>query len=137
MLKIEFKPKDEMIADGINSFPDECCGFMFGQEAGDVRTVTASLIVHNSKEGDKRRRFEISPLDYMNAERYADENNLLLLGIYHSHPNHPSIPSEHDRVAAQVYFSYVIISIKEKEFNTIQSWRLNEASQFEEEQIIL
>ena len=136
MLKIESKPKDEMITDGINSFPDECCGFMFGKEEGDVRTITTSLIVHNSKEGDKRRHFEISPLDYMNAEIYADENNLLLLGIYHSHPNHPSIPSEHDRVAAQVYFSYVIISIKEKEFNTIQSWRLNESSQFEEEQII-
>ena len=136
MLKIESKPKDEMIADSINSFPDECCGFMFGNEEGDVRTITKSQIVHNSKEGDKRRRFEISPIDYMNAERYADENNLMLLGIYHSHPNHPSIPSEHDRVAAQVYFSYVIISIKEKDFNTIQSWRLNESSQFEEEQII-
>ncbi|MEO8771291.1 MAG: M67 family metallopeptidase [Ferruginibacter sp.] len=136
MLKIESKPTDEMIADGINSFPDECCGFMFGKEEGDMRTVTTSLIVHNSKEGDKRRRFEISPMDYMHAERYADENNLLLLGIYHSHPNHPSIPSEHDRVAAQVYFSYVIVSIKEKTFNTIQSWRLNESSQFEEEQII-
>jgi proteasome lid subunit RPN8/RPN11 len=136
MLKIESKPKNEMIADGINSFPDECCGFMFGTEEGDTRTITTSLIVHNSKEGDKRRRFEISPLDYMNAERFADENNLLLLGIYHSHPNHPSIPSEHDRVAAQVYFSYVIISIKEAAFNTIQSWRLNESSQFEEEQII-
>ncbi|MFT3908231.1 MAG: M67 family metallopeptidase [Ferruginibacter sp.] len=137
MLIIETKPKEEMIADGINSFPDECCGFMFGTEDGDTRTVTTSLVVHNSKEGDKRRRFEISPMDYMNAERYADEHNLLLLGIYHSHPNHPSIPSEHDRVAAQVYFSYVIISIREAAFSTIQSWRLNEASQFEEEQIIL
>lgn len=137
MLKLESKPKDEMIADGINSFPDECCGFMFGTEDGDTRTVTTSLVVHNSKEGDKRRRFEISAMDYMNAERFADDNNLLLLGIYHSHPNHPSIPSEHDRVAAQVYFSYVIISIKEKAFAGIQSWRLNEASQFEEEQIIL
>ena len=137
MLRIESKPKDEMIADGINSFPDECCGFMFGTEDGNTRTVTTSLVVHNSKEGDKRRRFEISAMDYMNAERYADDNNLLLLGIYHSHPNHPSIPSEDDRVAAQVYFSYVIISIMEKTFNSIQSWRLNEASQFEEEQIIL
>ena len=137
MLKIESKPKDEMIIDGINSFPDECCGFMFGTEDGDTRTVTTSLVVHNSKEGDKRRRFEISPMDYMNAERFADDNNLLLLGIYHSHPNHPSIPSEHDRVAAQVYFSYVIISIMGKKFANIQSWRLNEASQFEEEQIIL
>lgn len=137
MLKIELQPREEMISDGINSFPDECCGFMFGNENGDERTITKAMIVHNSKEGDKRRRFEISPMDYMNAERYADENGLLLLGVYHSHPNYPSIPSEHDRVVAQPFFSYVIVSVNEGKFNTIQSWRLNESFQFEEEQIIL
>ncbi len=137
MLRIESKPTEEMINDGINSFPDECCGFMFGKEEGEQRTITTSLVVNNSKEGDKRRRFEISPQDYMHAEKYADDNNLLLLGIYHSHPNHPSVPSEHDRISAQVYFSYVIISIKERTFASIQSWRLNDDSQFDEEHIIL
>ena len=127
---------EEMIADAVKSFPDECCGFMFGKEEPDNRTISIVNTVRNSKEGDKRRRFEITPLDYMSAERYADENDLLLLGIYHSHPNHPSIPSEHDRIAAQIYFSYVIISVREKEFNSIQSWRLNDTSKFEEEQII-
>ncbi len=136
MLKINNEPIEEMIADAVKSFPDECCGFMFGKEEFDNRTISMVNTVRNSKEGDKRRRFEITPLDYMSAERYADENDLLLLGIYHSHPNHPSIPSEHDRIAAQIYFSYVIISVREKEFNSIQSWRLNDTSKFEEEQII-
>lgn len=136
MLKINNEPIEKMIADAVKSFPDECCGFMFGKEEFDTRTISMVNTVPNSKEGDKRRRFEITPLDYMSAERYADENDLLLLGIYHSHPNHPSIPSEHDRIAAQIYFSYVIISVREKEFNSIQSWRLNDTSKFEEEQII-
>ena len=136
MLRINNKPMEEMIADAVKSFPEECCGFMFGKEEPDNRIISMVNTVRNSKEGDKRRRFEISPLDYMSAERYAEENELLLLGIYHSHPNHPSIPSEHDRIAAQVYFSYVIISVSEKEFNSIQSWRLNDTTKFEEEQII-
>ena len=136
MLRINNEPMEEMIADAVKSFPDECCGFMFGKEEPDNRTISIVNTVRNSKEGDKRRRFEITPLDYMSAERYADENDLLLLGIYHSHPNHPSIPSEHDRIAGQVYFSYVIISTREKEFNSIQSWRLNDTAKFEEEQII-
>ena len=67
MLKIESKPKDEMIADGINSFPDECCGFMFGKEEGDMRSLTTSLIVHTSKDVDKHMRFELSPIDYLQA----------------------------------------------------------------------
>jgi proteasome lid subunit RPN8/RPN11 len=136
ILKIESKPKVEMETDAINCFPDECCGFMFGNEDDALRTVTHVLAVNNSKQGDKRRRFEIAPHDYMNAEKYAEEKGLSLLGIYHSHPNHPAIPSETDREAAQGYFSYVIISVIERGSAGMRSWRLNTTAQFEEENII-
>ena len=135
MLVIEQKPLDEMFADALRSFPDECCGFFFGNEIGEERIITNILTVDNSKEGDKRRRFEIAPKDYLDAERFADENELQLLGVYHSHPNHPAVPSEHDRIAAQPYFSYIIISVKENEIADIRSWQLNENFMFEEETI--
>lgn len=134
-LRIEQKSLAEIQEHGVKTFPDECCGFMFGKEEGVVRSVSNILQVNNIKHGDKRNRFAISPLDYMKAEQYADANELHLLGIYHSHPNHPSVPSEHDRIAAQPYFSYVIISVVEREYKSVQSWRLNEAAQFEEETI--
>jgi proteasome lid subunit RPN8/RPN11 len=135
MLIIEQKPLDEMYRDALQSFPDECCGFFFGKELEEERIVTNVLVVNNSKEGDKRRRFEISPKDYLNAEKFSDENDLQLLGVYHSHPNHPAIPSEHDRIAAQPYFSYIIISVKENAIAAIRSWQLNDNFQFEEETI--
>jgi proteasome lid subunit RPN8/RPN11 len=135
MLIIEQKPLDEMYYDALQSFPDECCGFFFGKETGDERIITNILVVNNSKEGDKRRRFEIAPKDYLDAERFADENELRLLGVYHSHPNHPAFPSEHDRVAAQPYFSYIIISVKENQIADIRSWQLSDKFQFEEEKI--
>jgi len=135
MIIIEPKAKRSMAADAVNTFPDECCGFLFGIEKGNDRFITDILIVNNAKEGDKKRRFEISAKDYLKAERYADENGLQLLGIYHSHPNHPAIPSEHDRIAAQPWFSYVIVSVLEKKLGRIRSWRLNEEQQFEEEEI--
>lgn len=135
MIVIEPKPLNEMYQDALKSFPDECCGFFFGKEINEERIITDVLIVNNSKEGDKRRRFEISPKDYLNGERFADEKGLQLLGVYHSHPNHPAIPSEHDRVAAQPYFSYIIISVKENEIADIRSWQLNDNFQFEEETI--
>ena len=135
MLVIEQKPLDEMYQDALRSFPDECCGFFFGNEIGKERIITNILTVDNSKEGDKKRRFEIAPKDYMNAEKFADENELQLLGVYHSHPNHPAVPSEHDRIAAQPYFSYIIISVIEKQIADIRSWQLSENFQFEEETI--
>lgn len=125
-----------MTNDAAGSFPDECCGFFFGREEEGRRVVESALVVDNSKEGDKRRRFEIAPRDYLKAERYADEQGLLLLGVYHSHPNHPAIPSEHDRVAAQPYFSYIILSVMNGHPAGLRSWRLSEESQFEEEEVV-
>ncbi len=125
-----------MISDGIATFPEECCGFLFGKEEDGVRSIISIAVVNNSDEGDKRRRFEISSVDYIHAERFADDKDLHLLGVYHSHPNHPAVSSEHDRVNAQPYFSYVILSIANGKFASVKSWRLNDDQQFEEEKII-
>ncbi|HZI01694.1 MAG TPA: M67 family metallopeptidase [Flavisolibacter sp.] len=133
MIIVEHDVRNKMIADAESSFPDECCGFVFGYENGEKRFLTEVLIVNNVKEGDKRRRFEIAPKDYMWAEQYADEHQLQLLGVYHSHPNHPAVPSEHDRIAAQPFFSYIILSVLNGSISHMRSWQLNEALQFEEE----
>lgn len=137
MIHLNEQLLDALKNDAFHSFPDECCGFMLGKENGEERVIEQIIVVNNCKEGDKRRRFEISPSDYLNAERYADENQLQLLGVYHSHPSHPSIPSEHDRIAAQPYFSYTILSVRENELVSVQSWKLNEQFQFEEEKVLI
>jgi len=146
MIILEPRIRQLLTEDAINTFPDECCGFLFGREETDgTRLVIDILVVDNSKAGDKTRRFEISPIDYMTAEQHALDHDWTLLGIYHSHPKHPAIPSEHDRIAAQPYFSYVIISVMDvgqpslrsvEDAITFRSWLLNEERQFEEEKII-
>ncbi len=126
----------QMLEHAQRIFPDECCGFLFGIEDSDGnREIKEILEVDNSKAGDKRRRFEISPRDYLRAEKYAIEHDQPLLGIYHSHPGHPAIPSEHDRVAAQPYFSYIIVSVIQGKTDHIRSWRLGEDFRFEEEDL--
>lgn len=136
MLTVEQIPLNEMIRDAERTFPDECCGFLFGNTENGNRSIIKIQVVDNAKEGDKKRRFVISARDYMRAEQFAEINSLELLGVYHSHPGHPAIPSEHDRVAAQPYFSYIILSVLNSAFDHIRSWQLNEESQFEEEKIL-
>lgn len=135
MIRIETDAANVMYDDAKTAYPDECCGFMYGRQEGESRIVTKALPIDNAATENRKRRFVISPADYMKGERYADENGLDLLGIYHSHPNHPAVPSEHDRVAAQPFFSYVILSVMEDGVKSVRSWLLNEAEQFEEEQV--
>lgn len=114
-------------------FPNECVGFFYGQDSANGRTISLARPIINSKEGDQRRRFEVSPIDYMKAEQYALLNDLTLLGVYHSHPQHPAIPSEHDLRQAVPFFSYVILSVMDGKIDHIRSWRLSDEGQFEEE----
>ena len=135
MITVEQAAEKLMNEDAVNAFPDECCGFMFGREdvAGN-RVVTQALPINNAAVENRKRRFVISPKDYMKGEQFAEENNVQLLGIYHSHPNHPAVPSEHDRVAAQPFFSYVIISVQNGIVDHTHSWVLNDNFQFDEEE---
>ena len=115
-------------------YPNECCGFFFGTE-GEERKITLARKVTNAKEGDQRRRFQIDPKDYQEAERFALKKDLDLLGVYHSHPDHPAEPSEHDRKVAMPVFSYIILSVQNGEAVATRSWQLNSDRQFEEESV--
>ena len=124
--------------EGEKNFPNEACGFLYGSEKKQ-RIIEKAVPVINSKEGDQKRRFAISAFDYMKAERYALDNDIQLLGIYHSHPDHPAIASEHDLKVAMPYFSYVIVSVLKGKADKIMSWKLKEEEEreFEEEKVLI
>jgi len=115
------------------AYPDECCGFVYGKIQDSKRLIQKAIPVLNSKEGDKKRRFEISALEYMRAEQNALDLGLDLLGVYHSHPEHPAQPSEHDRVQAMPFFSYLIVSVKSAKSAELNSFQLNDDRQFKQE----
>lgn len=133
MLYIEKALVDDLIALA-EPLKEECCGFLFGYESLEDRIVSKTMVAENVAD-NKIDRFEISPMEYLKAERFADLNNLRLLGIFHSHLDHPAIPSESDRLAAYPDLSYVIISVTNQKFKDIRSWRLNASTRFEEELI--
>ena len=134
MLFIDQPILKKMIAH-VEPHADECCGFLFGIEENDNRIITKSIKTLNYSMDDRRVNFAISAGDYLNAEFISQKENLIFLGVYHSHPNHPAIPSEFDRVAAQPYFSYLIFSVVDKKVAAVRSWQLDSHSQFEEEKI--
>jgi proteasome lid subunit RPN8/RPN11 len=124
---------------GEKSYPEEGAGFLLGTEKDGRRTVTQLFTTVNTREDEARHnRYLVAPEDYLKAEITADRLGLSLIGVFHSHPDHPNRPSEFDREWAQPFFSYVITSVNEGKAVESRSWRLaDDRSKFEEEEITL
>jgi proteasome lid subunit RPN8/RPN11 len=133
MLSISKELLDHIHEHGEQAYPEEGAGFLLGKD-GRVENV---LPLPNAREQEARHnRFLITPEAYLNAELTADRLGLSLIGVFHSHPDHPNRPSEYDREWAQPFFSYMITTVNEGKAIESRSWRLLEdRSKFEEEPI--
>ena len=122
---------------GEASYPEEGAGFLLGSDDGQQRVVSQIFSTENAREDTARHnRYLVTPEDYLKAEISAEQLGLDLIGVFHSHPDHPNRPSEFDREWAQPFFSYIITSINEGKAVESRSWRLSEdRSKFEEETI--
>jgi proteasome lid subunit RPN8/RPN11 len=121
---------DAIRAHGVETYPNECCGALYGRD----KLVTATLALPNTTEEGPRRRFMVRPDDYRMAERRATELGADLVGFYHSHPDHPARPSQYDLDHAWPFFSYIIVSVREGTPELMTSWLLkDDRSAFEEE----
>ena len=117
---------DQFSSHGEEKFPHECCGFILGNYQGDETFGLEYLPATNTKEENRERRFLIDPMAYQKAEDEADERNLSVISIVHSHPDHPDKPSDFDRDHAWPGFSYIIISVQSGKAVSYRSWQLNE-----------
>ena len=125
-------------AHGEESYPEEGAGFLLGADSGNgSRAVTSIFPLTNSREHEARHnRYLITPEDYLKAELTADKLGLSLIGVFHSHPDCPNVPSEYDREWAQPFFSYIITRVDEGKVVSHRSWRLVEdRSKYDEEEI--
>jgi proteasome lid subunit RPN8/RPN11 len=82
----------------------------------------------------ERDRFELDPADWVRADDAARADGLDIVGIWHSHPDHPAEPSETDRLAAHEGYSYLIVNVTRDGVGAMRSWRLAE-QRFHEESL--
>jgi proteasome lid subunit RPN8/RPN11 len=133
MLKISKVLTARIEAHMEKAYPGEGAGFLLGLD-GDVKDV---LPLDNAREEEARyNRFLLTPEDYMKAEMKAMEQGMDLIGVFHSHPDCPNVPSEYDREWAQPFFSYIITRVDNGRTVSHRSWRLLEdRTKYEEEKI--
>ncbi len=139
----------------------EVCGFLIGTADGETRRVTrvcpvrnawetapelrAAILADGGGEGPSRsdweaaseeRRFLIDPRDFAAVDREAQAAGLQIVGFYHSHPNHPAVPSRFDQEMAIPEQSYVIVSVRDGKAEEFRSWTVPDfGAEFAEEKV--
>lgn len=138
MIALTSRQEDEIRRHGESEYPHECCGLLIGRFAEDGRKHVAEVYpISNAREEEARHnRSLILPVEYMRGERYARGRGLEVVGNYHSHPDHPAIPSQFDLDHAWPTWSYIIVSVREGRAEDLRSWEM-EANRlrFDEEEI--
>jgi proteasome lid subunit RPN8/RPN11 len=139
MLQITEKLLNDLHTHVEAAYPGEGAGFLLGSDDGGERVVTAILKLDNEREAEARyNRFLLTPANYALGEDEADRLGLALLGVFHSHPDCPNVPSEYDREWAMPWFSYIITRVDGGKAVSDRSWRLEEGrGAYAEEAIIV
>jgi proteasome lid subunit RPN8/RPN11 len=120
---------------GESAYPEEGAGLLLGTTSGQDKVVTDILPLENAREASARHnRYMLTAEDYLRGENEAARRGLDVLGVFHSHPDHPNQPSEFDREWAMPWFSYVITSVHAGQARASRSWCLaDDRSRFVEE----
>lgn len=105
-------------------YPEETCGLLLGRTALG-RTETARAVRARNRNRERARdRYDLDPTDFLAADLAARAEGLEIVGVWHSHPDHPARPSETDRDAAWEGWSYVIVEVTAGGVSALRSWRL-------------
>ena len=142
MIRLDAASRAEIERHAEREYPRECCGLLVGliTDEGRTRIIHATYPVANifAEEGERHHRMAIEPLEYARAERRYAAEGLGVVGNYHSHPNHPAVPSQYDleHLAPWPTMSYVVVSVREGKAVDLRSWELEaDRSRFAEEEI--
>lgn len=118
---------DQIAAHGAASYPSEGCGLLLGAAEGERNIVAAAVPLPNvwPVESEKPERFRIAEDDWRDVELQAMSDGLDVIGIFHSHPDHPPVASPRDLAwASWPGYSYLITQVVAGKPTHSRSWQL-------------
>ncbi len=109
------------------AYPGEGAGLLIGETDGTHKTVKAILPFANKFEsGEQYHRYLITGEDMLKGETEAETLGLDVIGVFHSHPDHPAQASEYDREHALPWYSYLIVPVLKGQVADARSWVLTD-----------
>jgi proteasome lid subunit RPN8/RPN11 len=130
----------QLRAHGEETYPHECCGVLLGKALESSNQVEAAVRAGNTRTDSAHNRYHIAPQELITIQRQARDQDLDIVGFYHSHPDHPAQWSQTDfNEAHWVGCSYVITSVEKGRAKQTNSFYLSgtgeDDKRFEDEAI--
>ncbi|PYO44105.1 MAG: hypothetical protein DMD33_04455 [Gemmatimonadetes bacterium] len=121
---------------GEADYPAEACGLIGGSVEEHYKMAVQLVPLVNRRTDAARNRYLIDPESFRRAQERLERDGLEVIGVYHSHPDHPPVPSAFDREHAWPTLSYVIVGVGRGSAAELKSWVLtDDRGSFEEEPI--
>ena len=119
--KIEDEPLSCILSHTLGDYPEEACGILLCPSERPWH-ITEARPTRNATSEDSATRYAVDPLEFLDIQRWAEQKELDICGFYHSHPDHPAVPSEYDQQSAWEGYLYLIFSIKDGVFERFGAW---------------
>jgi proteasome lid subunit RPN8/RPN11 len=107
---------DEIRRHGEATYPEECCGFLVTMEkmkgGEETRRISRVAPMENRMDVARTRRFVIPPDELRRFEASLEGTGQSVVGFYHSHPDHPALPSLFDQEHAWPWYTYLVLAVE-------------------------
>lgn len=134
MIQIPKKVLNSILQEAKKAYPNECCGLLIGKNENGKKNVIRITPITNINKTRMQDRYEMDPRELEAADNVARQKSIDIIGIYHSHPDHPPRPSAFDQERAWPVYSYMIVAVEKGVKFEAQSWVLEDwGGEFQEE----
>jgi proteasome lid subunit RPN8/RPN11 len=121
MIQIPNAIHDDMIAHAKAEFPLEVCGIL-----GGINT-TVSINYRMTNTDASNEHFMMDPKEQFAVVKDLRAKGLVMLAVYHSHPETPARPSEEDiKLALTPGVSHIIISLADSLNADVKSFKIDQ-----------
>jgi proteasome lid subunit RPN8/RPN11 len=149
-LVLTAEQRQQLVEHALAGGDDEVCGFLVGRDGAvdhvhAVRNAAAEVTPEQGLFRDRESgaptagrsgvHYLIDPKDMLSVDNDARENNLEIVGVYHSHTHTEARPSPTDiRLAHDGgAFFYVLVGLRDRAAAEVRAWRIDKADPWGED----
>ncbi|MDF2650723.1 MAG: hypothetical protein K0Q73_6528 [Paenibacillus sp.] len=120
---------EDLIIHSLQRLPEEACGFILGGQSHEknAELQARTFIPLRNSANNPLNHFQIDPADML---PYLMDRNNPIIGLFHSHPTAPPLPSEQDlQTLWHSIPTYWILSFQQPQHPELQLYQIKKAPQ--------